>query len=105
VVDPSAASFIAQLRRDGLTPVPGDNAVLDGIREVSSLLASNRLRVHRSCVGLIEEIPGYVWDEKAVGQGRDEPLKINDHGCDGTRYLTFTTRRIWRPELNLPLAA
>ncbi|GHH57758.1 phage terminase large subunit [Lentzea cavernae] len=32
-----------------------------------------------------EEIPGYIWDpSKKKGE---EPLKMNDHGCDAKRYL------------------
>ena len=44
VVDPSAASFVVQLYKDGLTPTLANNAVLDGIRQVSSLIAADRLR-------------------------------------------------------------
>lgn len=41
-----------------------------------------------------EEIDGYVWDRKAAHQGREEqvkeePLKVNDHGCDAARYLVY----------------
>jgi DNA polymerase III delta prime subunit len=31
----------------------------------------------------VQEIPGYVWNDK----GKDEPMKVDDHGCDGTRYV------------------
>jgi hypothetical protein len=48
-VDPSAASFVTQLKRDKLTPTPAKNDVMDGIRTVSSLLAANKLLVHESC--------------------------------------------------------
>lgn len=50
-VDPSAASFRTQLARDGLSSVGADNAVIDGIRDISSLLARDLLRVHRSVTG------------------------------------------------------
>lgn len=33
------------------------------------------------------EIPGYVWDRPKEGKpDKDEPLKVNDHGCDAKRY-------------------
>ncbi|MFE2433329.1 PBSX family phage terminase large subunit [Streptomyces sp. NPDC059409] len=98
VVDPSAASFIQQLHRDRLTPVPADNSVLDGIRMVSSLLASGKLLIHRSCAELIKEIQGYVWDPKAALLGEDKPLKSNgnDHGLDALRYAVVTTESLWR---------
>ena len=79
VVDPSAASFKAQLYSDGLPCVDGDNSVIDGIRVISTLLAQDRLRVHSSCRGFISEVAGYVWDERYKLIGEDRPLKLNDH--------------------------
>lgn len=95
--DPSAASFLQQLYYDGWHGVtPADNAVQDGIREVSSLLSTDLLFVHESCDGLREEIPGYVWDDKAAGKGEDRPLKVNDHAVDALRYGVRNMKRIWR---------
>lgn len=34
-----------------------------------------------------EEIPGYVWDTSGTRAPKEAPLKVNDHGCDTTRYL------------------
>jgi PBSX family phage terminase large subunit len=97
IVDPSAKSFIAQLHRDGWERVRGaDNAVADGIREVATLLAADRIRVHRSCEGLRREIPGYVWDPKKALAGEDAPVKANDHSCDAWRYGVRGTRLWWR---------
>jgi PBSX family phage terminase large subunit len=104
-VDPSAASFKEQLHRDGLSPVPADNSVLDGIRFVSDLLARNKLMVHRSCKGLIAEMPGYSWDDRAALLGEDKPLKVNDHSVDAIRYGAFTTRGQWAHLVGLKLAA
>ncbi|MCU0273819.1 MAG: Hint domain-containing protein, partial [Acidimicrobiales bacterium] len=82
MVDPSAASFVAQLWADGWDGVRGaDNAVADGIRSVASLLAARKLKIHTSCTGLLDEIVGYVWDPKASAKGEDKPLKQNDHSC------------------------
>lgn len=99
IVDPSAASFVTQLHRDGLTPVLADNSVLDGIRSVSSLLAQGRLKVHRSCVGLIDEIAGYSWNDDAAAKGEDKPIKVADHSCDALRYAVHTTQAVWRGQL------
>jgi len=98
-VDPSAASFSAQLRRDRLTPTPANNAVLDGIRTIASLLSAGKLRVHSSCKSLIAEMPSYAWDDKAAEKGEDKPIKIADHGIDSTRYVTYTTRALWQRQL------
>src|ERR1044072_7319817 len=100
-VDPSAASFVTQLRRDKLTPTPAKNDVIDGISVVSSLLAAGKLLVHSSCTGLIAEMPGYAWDDKAAEKGEDKPIKVADHGIDSTRYALFTTRALWQRHLAL----
>lgn len=108
VVDPSAASFIEQLFRDKVPNViAAENAVLDGIRTVSSLLSADRLRIHASCVGLIDELPGYSWDDAAAERGDDKPIKENDHSCDALRYGVRTTESLWRPHIptGLDLAA
>lgn len=105
VVDPSAASFVTQLYDDGLTPTLADNAVLDGIRLVSSLLGNDDLLVHSSCKGWIDEAPGYAWDDKATAKGEDKPIKADDHSLDGGRYVAKTTEFTWRPELSWAQAA
>lgn len=98
IVDPSASSFIEQLHRDGVAGVThADNAVADGIRTVSSLFAADRLRVHSSAVGLIEELPGYSWDDAAAEKGEDRPVKQDDHSVDALRYGVRTTESLWRP--------
>lgn len=100
VVDPSAASFIQQLLADlvhGITPA--ENSVLDGIRTVSSLLATDRLRVHESCKPLIAEMASYSWDDKATQAGEDKPLKVADHAVDALRYGIHTTEALWRPHI------
>lgn len=83
IVDPSAASFIAALRRRGLYVIPADNEVLGGIRKTGALLQSRRLLVHQSCEGLLDEMGLYLWDQKA---SEDRPVKENDHGPDALRY-------------------
>ena len=106
-VDPSAASFNTQLFRDGLMPTPAANSVLDGVRLVASLIAQGLLLVHESCAGWIDEIGGYVWDEKAAELGEDKPLKVDDHSMDAGRYAIATTEVLWRPlvRTDLDLAA
>jgi PBSX family phage terminase large subunit len=96
-VDPSARSFIVQLFEDDLTPTKARNNVLDGIRNVATLLANFRLLVHESCRGLIDEIPGYSWDDEKAQKGEDVPIKADDHSCDALRYGVHTTESLWRP--------
>lgn len=104
-IDPSAASFMTQLWRDKFPGVTAaDNSVLDGIRTVSSLFAYGRLLIHRSAVGLLTELPGYSWDDKAAERGEDKPLKINDHSVDALRYGVHSSAWLWRPLLPRDLA-
>ena len=92
IVDPSAASFITQLRKDGFMVMDADNSVLDGIRFVASLMTQELYAVHRSCTMTIQENASYVWDEKAVERGEDKPVKQNDHAKDAERYGLYTNR-------------
>ena len=88
IVDPSAASFIAALRRRGLYVIPADNEVLDGIRKTATLFQSRKLLVNKSCAPLIGELGTYLWDEKSCKLGVDKPLKEQDHGPDALRYFS-----------------
>jgi PBSX family phage terminase large subunit len=103
-VDPAAASFKVQLYNDG---VPGlgdaDNDVLYGIRMLASLLSTGLLLVSDRCRGLIVELPGYSWDDKASERGEDKPLKVADHSIDGARYAVATTEALWRGQLAQPV--
>jgi PBSX family phage terminase large subunit len=99
-IDPSEPSFRLQCHRDGLTSVwPADNAVIDGIRTVSSLLATDAMRIHPSCIHLIDEMASYAWDEKASAKGEDKPLKVDDHGVDALRYALHTSSPRWRNQV------
>ncbi|MFI0739334.1 PBSX family phage terminase large subunit [Streptomyces sp. NPDC021100] len=105
-VDPSAASMITQLWADGHPGVArADNDVLAGIRSVSTALGAGLLRVHRSCTGLLDEIPGYSWDPAATAKGEDRPIKISDHSVDALRYAVHSTVHEWRHLLTAPAAA
>lgn len=88
IVDPSAASFIAALRRRGYKVIGANNEVLDGIRRVAVYLAQGRIRIHRSCKDAIAEFGLYQWDDKATGG--DKVVKENDHAMDDIRYFANT---------------
>jgi len=96
VVDPSAASFIEELRRRQVYVISGDNNVLDGIRRVGALFQWKRLRVHQRCQGLTNELQSYVWDSKAAAMGIEKPVKSLDHGPDALRYFVNTCLPSWR---------
>ena len=88
VIDPSAASFIACIRRHGKFRVKhAVNAVVDGIRNVTSMLNGQRLFIHSSCKDSIKEFGLYSWDDKAH---EDKVIKENDHAMDDIRYFVNT---------------
>lgn len=90
IVDPSAASFIAELRKRGYKVLKAKNDVLDGIRLVGTMLNLERLVFASSCKETIKEFASYVWDEKALERGEDKPTKQHDHCLDACRYFVST---------------
>jgi PBSX family phage terminase large subunit len=96
IVDPSAKSFITELRNRGFYVKEGDNNVIDGIRATSNLMGSKHLHIHKRCTGLIKELKSYVWDEKAAQRGEEKPVKMQDHGPDSLRYYVYTVLPEWR---------
>lgn len=87
VVDPSAASFIASLRKRGYAIRKANNDVLDGIRRTAVYLKNGNIKIHRSCVDSIAEFGLYRWDDKATA---DTVIKENDHAMDEIRYFCNT---------------
>ena len=86
VVDPSAASFIAAMRREGFTVRKAKNDVMDGIRQTGAAMATGTVRIADDLPELAKEFGGYVWD----GKGDDKPVKVNDHLMDALRYGVAT---------------
>lgn len=85
-VDPSAASFIAELRTRGVYVIEADNEVLDGIRKTGTLIAQRIIKICSQCVCLLDEVGTYIWDDKAAQRGEEKPVKQSDHACDALRY-------------------
>jgi phage terminase large subunit len=42
----------------------------------------------------VEEVPQYIWDPSGTKGPKEEPLKINDHGCDAMRYMAARLDRV-----------
>ena len=87
VVDPSAASFLELLRREGWNVKRADNDVLSGIRHTSDLLKAGKIVICDTCADCLREIEQYVWDPKA---GKDTVKKEHDHAMDDMRYFVST---------------
>jgi PBSX family phage terminase large subunit len=95
VVDPSAASFIATMKKRGYSILPAKNDVLDGIRKTATYLKNGNIKIHRSCEDAIAEFGLYRWDDRAT---EDSVIKENDHAMDEIRYFANTI--LWKKVKN-----
>lgn len=90
IVDPSAASFIAVLKKNGMTVKKAKNDVIEGIRNVANALTNELIKYNDCCKETFREFSSYMWDEQAADRGEDKPIKQNDHQMDGDRYFVNT---------------
>lgn len=93
IVDPSAASFITELRKRGFNVRKAKNDVEDGIRVVGSALNLKLIYFQNSCKETLKEFASYTWDTKAGERGEDKPVKQHDHCMDAVRYFVYTILR------------
>lgn len=95
IIDPSAASFKATIKRhDKFFVKSAKNDVINGIRTTSQMLTDGRIKIGVKCKASQEEFGMYRWDEKAEV---DKVVKENDHAMDDIRYFAYTIlRRIFK---------
>lgn len=100
----------ATLKRKGVSTSSAKKAVMDGIQSVSTRLkpqangepllyfmegmrlheADSMLVLDEKPLKMLDEIQQYAWDEDKDGNPKEEPVKQNDHGMDGLRYLCYS---------------
>jgi PBSX family phage terminase large subunit len=97
IIDPSAASFKAEMIKRGIWHADAEDDVNEGIR-VSSMILNQRLVrfCRQTTVKTVQEMQTYAWDTKAAQQGEEKPLKHHDHGPDAFRYFAKTEVPYWR---------
>lgn len=92
--DPAGRGNMLTCRREGLNFRPARNEVQAGIEAVAAALAPALdergnirvgLKIHKSCVNLLRELPSYRWGAKG-----DKPVKENDHAVDALRYGLYS---------------
>lgn len=97
IIDPSAASFKAEMMKRGIWYADADDDVNEGIRVASMVLNQKLVRFCRQAIRMtIQEIQTYAWDPKAAQRGEEKPLKTHDHGADAFRYFAKTEVSHWR---------
>ena len=95
IIDPSAASFIALVKRMRRFKVrKARNDVVEGIQHTASAIKQGKIKVNDCCKRTIKEYGLYSWDQKA---DEDRPIKDNDHAMDATRYFV-NTMQIMKPK-------
>ena len=90
VIDPSAASFIALLRKNTkrYNVRKARNDVLKGIELTMVAMQRGIIKFSPKCKNTKKEFGGYVWDDSAV---EARPVKVNDHAMDNIRYFVATS--------------
>lgn len=90
VIDPSAASFIALLRKDSkrYNVNKANNDVIKGIEQTMVALQRGLIKFSNKCENAKREFGGYVWDDS---ESEDRPVKVNDHAMDAIRYFVATS--------------
>jgi len=112
----------ATLERYGVPTIAAKKTISPGIQTVAQRLVIQgdgrpRLFIMRGAlieidVALVEarrptclqeELPAYVWPQGVDGKpNREAPVKSNDHGCDGMRYLVMELDGGGAPAAGLP---
>lgn len=92
IVDPSAASFITEIKNHRRYAVDkAKNDVLDGIRFTSSCIQQHKIMFNDCCENTFKEFASYVWDtETSQKTGKDTVVKQFDHAMDDIRYFCYT---------------
>ena len=95
--DPEDKNAIKTFRLYGLPLIGATNAVMPGIREVTSKMPRIRI-VEKNCKNLIYELQSYSWQESGIESFEYKkdmnPIKTHDHACDALRYFIMGINNI-----------
>lgn len=96
--DSSAAELRGRLWAEGIMTVGATHPVHEGIKNLRRLICDGNgirlFRIHPRCVQLARELATYRYDDasRLANIGEPKPLKLDDHGPDTCRYLTWHAR-------------
>lgn len=77
---------VAQLQKFGdIFTTPAIKDVKAGINLTHGLMEKRKIKIHRSCQNLLNEIQSYKWKDG----NKDEVVKENDHAMDALRYMVM----------------
>ena len=94
-IDPSAKGLSEEIKRvcPGIRIINAINDVPLGISRVQKMLSFERIVFSPKQKNLIREITLYSYDEKSIENGKEVPIKVNDHAMDALRYAIMG---IWK---------
>lgn len=95
--DSAEPDRIEELKQAGLLAEPAYKNVGLGIDQ----LKSHALYITKDSVNLLKEVKSYQWKEKDGKPIEGEPVDVNNHLIDGTRYAVATYYK--RPEFKLDI--
>lgn len=96
--DSSAAELRGRLWNADIMTVAATHPVHEGIKNLRRLICDGngvrQFRIHPRCAQLAREMASYRYDDasRVANIGEPKPLKLDDHGCDASRYLTWHAR-------------
>lgn len=96
--DSSAAELRGRLWNADIMTVAATHPVHEGIKNLRRLVCDGngvrQFRIHSRCAQLAREMQSYRYDDasKVANIGEPKPLKLDDHGPDAARYLTWHAR-------------
>jgi len=76
-------------QKEGLKLIPANNAVESGIFTMWERMTTGRLKIFKSCTGILRELSLYHRDENG------KIVKKNDHLLDSSRYLLNAEQSCW----------
>lgn len=96
-IDPSAAGLSEEIKRTARTHdinyrihiKDAENAVSLGIGRVQDALTYGALTFSPRQKGLLQEIVKYEYDKKSIENGKERPVKTDDHAMDAMRYAVM----------------
>jgi len=95
LIPPEEPGFQREVRQSKYqhlqTPRDADNAILPGVEDITTLLASGKLKIYDKCEKTVWGLNDLRWDEKKQALGIDMFLKGGsgspDHSADCSRYI------------------
>jgi PBSX family phage terminase large subunit len=96
-IDPSALSFVNEVKKLRLRVKSVDNEVIPGIAFLSRMFGNRILWVSDKCNNTLRQLTTYSWDPKKQLQGIDAPIKKDDHAMDALRYGVYSHFKNYSP--------